>query len=928
MLSTTVTEGQARAPRKRSRFWTSPWLLLLLLLAALPWIALPFRDSEAESIAFEVRPPGFSIQRSGHGEEEVAEVSMAGYYTPRQQDQGVALPRRGFLVALPPEGSDFVVTTEGLGEGLNYDLVKPASQGQQGVFLPALAELQETSYFRTQRVGLIQVSPLQYNAANGQLKYYQRIKVKVTPAKRQATQLVKAPGLKDSAEFEALLSQTVANYAQGKKWRVRPAPPAGLPPPALVTAANEGRAFRLEVASDGIYEVSYDDLLKAGLKAGQAGLRPRLFLEGQEAALESSEERFGPGSTLRFFGEKRRSRYGESNVYWLALGTAPGRQIVAEEAAPGTTPVRLAPKVLHLEENKQYRGIVPRSDETEHWYWDFLQSLAGQETSKEFRFEVGVEPNAGERSALTLAVVGFPVAGAELEYRVAARVNGEAAGEWTWENESPQRLESELPAGVLKRGTNTLTLTAPKRSPGEGSAANTLLFLDWFEVQLNAPLQAVEGNADFRSEGGRTYAVSGLTDAALVYDVSEPLAPRRLRSEGGAEGLRFQGAQAGQRRYVAAELPRLRRPGITQAPPLTALAKGQGADYIIIAPSQFNPALAPLVSHYADKGLRVQSIEPQALYDAFAAGLQEPLAIQRFLAYTMSTWPGAPPSHVLLAGDGHLDFKDYLKSGEPNLVPPYLSQVDPFLGETSADNRFAAVLGTDSLPDLMLGRLPAGTAQELSNMVQKILAAERLPASGGRQTLFIADNPDAAGDFRLFSDTAAEPFEGSTYGVQKLYFSGGREAVAGTRSEIVRRWSGGLSLVSFIGHAAIPSWTHEDIFNAEDAAKLPASAVLPVVLALTCYDGYWQYPGLPSTSEVLLRNPGGGAVASFTASGLAVGTGHDILGRAFVAQLVRGGSSLGAATLAAKLTLFSTTHEYRDLLDTFGLLGDPGMRAP
>ena len=34
---------------------------------------------------------------------------------------------------------------------------------------------------------------------------------------------------------------------------------------------------------------------------------------------------------------------------------------------------------------------------------------------------------------------------------------------------------------------------------------------------------------------------------------------------------------------------------------------------------------------------------------------------------------------------------------------------------------------------------------------------------------------------------------------------------------------------------------------------------------------------------------------------------------------------LGAAALLGKLNVFTTTTDYRDLIDTFGLLGDPGL---
>jgi hypothetical protein len=76
----------------------------------------------------------------------------------------------------------------------------------------------------------------------------------------------------------------------------------------------------------------------------------------------------------------------------------------------------------------------------------------------------------------------------------------------------------------------------------------------------------------------------------------------------------------------------------------------------------------------------------------------------------------------------------------------------------------------------------------------------------------------------------------------------------------------------------------------------------------------------------MVKNGTGGAITSFSASGLAVATGHAILNRGFLdAALTEDVGQIGAAAFLAKVYLFRTTDNYRDLLDTFTLLGDPGV---
>ena len=60
-------------------------------------------------------------------------------------------------------------------------------------------------------------------------------------------------------------------------------------------------------------------------------------------------------------------------------------------------------------------------------------------------------------------------------------------------------------------------------------------------------------------------------------------------------------------------------------------------------------------------------------------------------------------------GDGHYDFTG-VTTTLPNLIPPYLDNLDPWIGETAADNRFVTVDGpNDILPDMHMGRIPAQT---------------------------------------------------------------------------------------------------------------------------------------------------------------------------------------------------------------------------
>lgn len=103
----------------------------------------------------------------------------------------------------------------------------------------------------------------------------------------------------------------------------------------------------------------------------------------------------------------------------------------------------------------------------------------------------------------------------------------------------------------------------------------------------------------------------------------------------------------------------------------------------------------------------------------------------------------------------------------------------------------------------------------------------------------------------------------------------------------------------------------------------------PVVLSMTCKDGYFIEPYVGagnSMAESLVRADGKGAVAAWSPTGLGVSTGHDLLNSGFFDGLFSGAATtVGEATLAGKQRLWDKRLAL-DLLDTYHLFGDPALR--
>ena len=339
--------------------------------------------------------------------------------------------------------------------------------------------------------------------------------------------------------------------------------------------------------------------------------------------------------------------------------------------------------------------------------------------------------------------------------------------------------------------------------------------------------------------------------------------------------------------------------------PSSLSATANGADQIIITHRDFVTDALRLRDFRASQGLRSVVVDVQDVYDEFGYGLTGVAPIHDFLAYAYAHWQAPAPSYVVLVGDGHYDPKGYLATGRGNFIPAFLAMVDPWIGETAADNRYVTLVGDDTLPDMMLGRLAVNTPAEAAAFVDKIIAYEQSPVPGDwrTQVLAVADNEDSGGPFHLFSDALLQDLLPSAYTPDRVYLGVTHATTTEARTAILAAINSGRLLVNYIGHGASTQWAGEGLFKATDVAGLTNAGRLPVILAMTCYDGYFHYPtaASQSTAETVTRAANKGAIASWSPTGLGVSTGHDYLNRGFFQAVFYdsdGSVTLGQATTA------------------------------
>ncbi len=927
--------------------------------------------STRESIVLEVDLDGYTLTKQAVGGEEYDVVSIPDW---GWTDQAGApqLPTRRVLLGIPPDAEvqlkvvDAVVQDDGpfhilpapaiivQGDPLEQpgpwitapQLEKrftesPVVYGRDAFSPEILAEMGEVGFIRSQRIAAIELYPVQFNPVSQRIRFYSQFLVELSfsyPAGRGMPQSVVA----ESSTFEQVLQGQLLNYESAAGWRGVPASLQSLPAWPL-----PGEAYKVSLAQDGIYQLTYDELAAAGVPVGTLDLDPReiqMFSMGEELAIRVVGEEdgvFDSDDYVLFYGQGIRNKYTHQNVYWLTYGQALGRRMSVRDGEPlGSLP---SPSLFvahsRIEQDVHYLPQWPGDDSTDRWYQQY-------ESAPTMTVTVSADLGTVSAEAISSTLWVFMKGRNQALHDALFYVNDRKVGEYEWYGmDTIASAKVDFPQAYLKSGTNTFrTLT------------DYVLF-DRYELRYGRAYLADSDLLEFSQADAGTwaYAITGFTRSdGQVYDISDPMSVTQIVGLAVALGdssytLRFSDTVPVSKTYLALTADRWLSPdSLTLDSPSTLHNPIQGADYIVISHADFVTAAQRLATYRAGQGLRTVVVDVQDIYDEFGYGLSIPHAIRDFLRYAFNNWTPPAPAYVVLLGDGTYDPKDHIGQGVVNYITPYLGFVDVWLGgstigrlgETATDNWYVAIAGDDILPDMFLGRLPANSLEEANVMVSKTISYETTMqgADWNSQLTFVAGlqpDPKWAGNFHDLSDAVIDDEVPSLYDVSKVY-SGqipGSTCASGAdcQRQLIEAINAGTLLVNYTGHGSVVQW--ENIFNVSAIDQLENSDRFPVMLPMTCLDGYYinalrpdpKYPDLPSLSELVVRTAGKGAVASWGPTGLGVAYGHDALNRGFLDALLHQGiREFGPATYVGKLRLYETGSSLEQIQE-YTVFGDPAL---
>ncbi len=703
-------------------------------------------------------------------------------------------------------------------------------------------------------------------------------------------------------------------------------------------AAGSPVVWYIEVVQTGLTALDYADLLAAGYPVDSVNpAHLHLLHDGSEVDAEwdgDADGRFEAGERLLFYADPHSNRWANFDTYALVETDTVGARLASRPANPaGALPGRIF-VTQTFEQNriytpKCYCGSLPLGRDGERWAWLDL-SLGGANPVKAQAALADVDITQPAR--LTVYLLSYTEAIQNPDHKVQIFWNATLLGEESWNGKQAKAFTYDLHAGQVVNGQNELALNLP----GLNGVSREGAWLDAFSVQyaLNTALAAPGAALGFTGEAvQRAYSLKlGATAGLRAYQVTDPLHPLRLTDvQATGNNVAFKDPDPiGAQRYLVTNADGVLKPrGLRAAQPLPVVGQGgfNGAAYLILTRPEFAAPLQELVAVRSGQAgsAYLQTLQP--IYDTYAYGRPDPQAIRDYLDAAYHTWP-TPPLYVVLGGDGTYDPKQYLPTSHASYLPPYLGVVDPWAGETAADNRFVTVDGDDKLPDMLIGRLPINSLAEARTLVDKILAYEGQSAGADwtRRLTLVGDDADTSGNFISYLEQIANGLIAPPYIADKLYYQP-PVTPEQMHANTVQRFQDGSLLTLFFGHSSYHQWAIEYFFHVTDVTSLTNGARLPVVLEMTCFTSEFQLPDLTALDEALLRQPGGGAVATWGMSGLGLSQGHAALAQGFVQDVDAATLPLvGKLALQGKLNLATHLPAYDYMLDTFTLLGDPALQ--
>jgi hypothetical protein len=335
------------------------------------------------------------------------------------------------------------------------------------------------------------------------------------------------------------------------------------------------------------------------------------------------------------------------------------------------------------------------------------------------------------------------------------------------------------------------------------------------------------------------------------------------------------------------------------------------AEFVIVTNPLFLSQANQLADfHRNNDQLTVAVVTTEQVYNEFSSGKQNPAAIRDFVRmfYERGASDTANRVHyLLLFGDGSYDMKHRIPSNT-NLVPTWQTDNSILPISSFVSDDFYGMLDSiegDNLNgdiDVGVGRFPVSTIEDADILVSKSIRygtkkdlVENSYENGltsnydswRNNICFIADDEDGNLHFKQ-TEKMVDMLDSITHklNVNKIYLDAYKQIhtpsgdkYPDVNTDIDKNIKNGTLLLNYIGHGGEYGLASEGILTFYEISRYQNFYNLPVFVTATCEFSRYDDPGLVSGGEKILLHPNGGGIAMFTTTRIAFAHANEIVNR-------------------------------------------------
>jgi hypothetical protein len=689
---------------------------------------------------------------------------------------------------------------------------------------------------------------------------------------------------------------------------------------ALKGLPKAGLWAKVKTTKEGIYEITPDDLINAGLSPTSLDpnkieirhsytgvlkwemdsivnldtvpqIIPTIYETDEDGSFEEGERIIFFAHSLsgwgkNYFTDNKYFYYNpftDTNAYWLYFDGEPF--LMEEVGLTGGVNISYFIDTIHLEQDVYSplkSGLV--------WGWEELNTSGGI-SSGSMLSTTFIAYQAYDNEAI-FRIAFYPENPNQYIFRIS--LNGLITYDTveTTGNPRSDRTIFSSTINALSDGINELEITL--------QTLDESIIFDYVEVIYKRKTVLVDGKLLISSDTNNTkrYNVSNLSISPYLLDFSNTENPYLVSYTWNDGVIEF---SSNAEKILIQELP-YSIEGISIKDP-NSLQSG-GADWIIITPYEFiSPAQT--LKTWRNKNLRgffspiTKVITLNEIYDNFSFGVRDPTAIKRFLYHTQIFW-NPPVSYVFLFGNGSYDEKNITGIGKSSFIPIHTEGTHIYTGSGYLDKNpcwdsYFVDFNEDRIQDIPIGRLTASNLTEASNWVNKLIEYESSSGSWRMNAILLADDAYSGriDTMRLETvhTTGAESISDlmpNWISKKKVYLMeypriGGEKP--GAEEAHLKAMGEGALVAVYLGHGNLRRLTHESVFLLQDVSRFRNWRKLPIYFFGSCDVGYFERVDENCIAGYSNLYSDGGTIVSIAAGRATYPGSNNALGRSIIKHL-------------------------------------------